>query len=178
MASIFEICDQLEAIARALENGVDCRLVDDPDNTPEMADEALDLLIQQEFSTREQLHQKIDGYCDLINDRMGKIAMAGNEIARLQLIKRANEAMNERLRSNLHFALTRLGLNKVETGLHKVSLAKKPKSVEVDEFQEIPAEFLRVTTEVNRTAIKAALESGKELPFAKWAPEGTSLRVK
>ena len=93
-------------------------------------------------------------------------------------MKSGFEGLAKRLRENLLFVLTRLELEKVETPLHRVSLAKSPLSVDVDEFADIPEEFLRVKSEVDKIAIKDALKAGRELPFARWAPEKFSLRIK
>lgn len=178
MASIFEITAELEQIQQALESGVDCRMVDDPENTPEMADKALEELIERELATTEALKSKLDGYCSLISEMEWRAIQAGNEIARLKRIKDAHESLNQKLRDMMKFALTRLNLDKVETPLHRVALAKIAPAVEVDEFMPIPEEFLRVKTEVDKVAIKAALKSGRELPFAQWGPPGVSLRIK
>lgn len=178
MASIFEICNELELLASEIEKGVDCHLENDPDSPPDRAEQALDDLVQRELATQELLKKKIDGYCNLVNEMESRSVQAQHEIGRLKRVANAHSSLAERLRSSLHYALVRLNLPKVETALHRVSLAKKAKSVEVDEFAQIPDEFLKTYTEVSKTAIRAALESGRELPFARWAPEGTSLRMK
>jgi hypothetical protein len=178
MATIFEITREIQRIQDALERGVDARLTDDPDNGPDAADQALDQLIQEELSTREALEAKLDGYCDLISHYQALAGHAGSEASRLTLLKRSYEAQTLRLIQNLLYVFQALGLQKVDTGLHRVSVMKKVKSVEVDEFTDIPQEFLRVHTEPDKTAIRAALDSGRELPFARWAPEGQRLSIK
>lgn len=178
MASIFEIAGELTAIQKALECGIEAHTGDDPDNSPELADKRLDELIERELSTTQALKAKLDGYCNLMADLEWRAVQASNEISRLKNMKSGFEGLAKRLRENLLFVLTRLELEKVETPLHRVSLAKSPLSVDVDEFADIPEEFLRVKSEVDKIAIKDALKAGRELPFARWAPEKFSLRIK
>ena len=74
-------------------------------------------------------------------------------------------------------------LKTVETARYKLTLAsnggKAPLIVDEDYgTTAIPDELCKVTREPDTAAIRAALEAGEELPFARVGERGQSMRIK
>ena len=69
------------------------------------------------------------------------------------------------------YALTHMqgvGIGEVSTDEWAAKVAKKPASVQIDEGAILPLQFLRtkMTTEPDKTAIKAAIQAGEVIPGA------------
>lgn len=99
------------------------------------------------------------------------ISVAGffqNIDAEIDAMKAAEKRMAERrkakenqvswMKSYLLSNMIMTGINKIECPEFKISLAKLPPSVVIDDIELIPAEFMRYKTEVmpDKTAIKSA----------------------
>lgn len=73
------------------------------------------------------------------------------------------------------------GFSKIDTGLGSLTIAKNPMSVEIENENEIPAEFKQeiVTTKIDKTAIKNHFkETGEIIPGTIIVDDKTSLRIK
>ena len=133
-------------------------------------DAYLDELGQQEAD-------KIDAFCQFIRIESARAKAIREEAAYLS--KRARAAENRISGLKEHYMRTMLfnGLSKVAGNTHKISLVKS-KSVHVDEdaIDILPVEFLKIERSPIKTAIKSALESGKEIAGCSIV-ETQSLRV-
>jgi uncharacterized metal-binding protein YceD (DUF177 family) len=96
------------------------------------------------------------------------------EAKRLQEKAKAKENLIDRLKDNLLKSVTLHG--NIKTDLISVS-SRKTKSVQITDEAAIPAEFMRIKTEPNKTAIKDALEAGEEVQGA-LIVENFSLMIK
>ena len=77
--------------------------------------------------------------------------------------------------------MERLGITKMETELGTLSIAKNPLSVEIENEDEIPAEFKQeiVTIKIDKTAIKNHFkETGEVVSGVQIVDDKTSLRIK
>jgi len=77
------------------------------------------------------LEQKLEAYCQVISEKKANNDYISIQIARLQKRKKSNDNVLEWLRGNVQQALIAVGKQKVDTGLHKISISKR-KSLEID----------------------------------------------
>lgn len=73
-------------------------------------------------------------------------------------------------------------LRTVETDRYRITLArnggKAPLLVDEVPIENLPAAFVRTTVEVNKEAIREALENGEVLEFARLGERAQSIRIK
>lgn len=103
------------------------------------------------------------------------------EIKRLQEYKKATQNKIERYKEYVKSNMELLGIDKIETPVGKISIAKSPISVEVVDIDAIPGEYKTVVEEikVDKTKIKDNFKStGEMIPGVKIITDNTNLRVK
>lgn len=123
---------------------------------------------------------KVEGYCGLMGTITALADARKAEVRRLQELEQEARNKAERLRKVLREVLIRLGRDKVETARYKLRLQKAGgmQPLTIDEFAEMPEQFLQTIKTVDKAAIRAALESGKDLPFAKLEERSTILVIR
>ena len=125
------------------------------------------------------MEQKLEAYCQVIAEKKVNNDYLSAEIQRLQKRKKSNETSIEWLRGNMQAALIATGKQKVDTGLHKISVSKR-KSLEIDYDklieQGIP-EVIYKPAIIDKTATKKAIqESGVDIDGVQEV-EKTSIRI-
>lgn len=103
-----------------------------------------------------------------------------NEIDRLNTIKKAIDNKVDKFKEYVKLNMQDLGLEKIDTELGTLSVAKNPVSVEIYDETLIADEYKKekVTTSIDKTAIKSAIKEGKEVQGARLVENKTSLRIK
>lgn len=126
-----------------------------------------------------QFEAKVEGYCGLMGQLTALADARKAEAQRLAVLEQEARNKATRLKTVLRDVLLRLNRQKVETARYKVRLQKAggAQPMVVDEFS-IPEEFMAVVKSPDRAAIRAALESGKTLPFAQLADRSTIIVIK
>ena len=117
---------------------------------------------------------KADGYVMTIRNIEVSIGSDEGQIAAIEKIleglkasKKAKENSVKRMKESLCDAMIKVGKTKFQSQNFKFWTQKNPASVVIDKPEEIPLEFYRVPEpEVNKAAIKEALQKGESLPFA------------
>jgi hypothetical protein len=89
--------------------------------------------------------------------------MIKSEIKRLQELAKRYENSADKLADTLLQSVVAHG--QIKTALVTIS-SRKSKSVSITDESLLKAEFMRIKTEPNKTAIKEALESGQEVQGA------------
>jgi hypothetical protein len=106
------------------------------------------------------LEQKLEAYCQVIAEKKANNDYLSAEIARLQKRKKSNDNAVEWLRGNMQSTLIATGKQKVDTGLHKISISKR-KTLEIDYDrlieQDIP-ELIYKPAVIDKTATKKAIQ--------------------
>ncbi len=125
------------------------------------------------------LEQKLEAYCQVIAEKKANNDYISAEIARLQKRKKSNETSIDWLRGNIQQALIAVNKQKIDTGLHKISISKR-KSLEIDydklAEQDIP-ELIYKPAVIDKTATKKAIQNlGVELEGVQEV-EKTSIRI-
>ena len=80
--------------------------------------------------------------------------------------RRRLEKFSEALRSSLHQQMLDWGVKKVEGQEFSFTVKKNPPKVQILNEDAIPPEFMSYSPVINKSAIKDALEDGKEVPGA------------
>ena len=95
----------------------------------------------------------------------GDIDALSNEIKRLQGRKTVLENRKKRLREYLLHNMEASGINKIECPYFTASLRKGSESVDIDDLESIPDEYVKVEVKEtpDKTAIKRDLKAGIEI---------------
>lgn len=110
---------------------------------------------------------KIEDYCHVINELTGDIVKIDKELDRLEAKKAAAKKGIERMKAALSAYMTATKTNKLKAGTFALSFRKSEAVVITNEIA-LPAEFVKTktTTTPDKTAIKNAIKSGREVAGA------------
>ena len=148
-------------------------------------DQASEILYQALIATDEATEAKVERYVRVIRSREALAEMRKNEAKHLS--ERAKVAANEadRLKKSLFTALETLGRAKMEAGPFTVSIQANggvlPLIIaEGTTTEDVPEALVKtiVTKTIDNEQVRAKLEAGEELPFARLGERGRSLRIK
>lgn len=120
----------------------------------------------------------IVGYIENENALIGEIDY---QIKRLQEMKKRKQNSLDNFKNYVKENMEKLGLQKVETGIGTLSIAKSPISVEIVDEDKIPNKFKKIIqeTKVDKTAIKDYFkETGEVIDGVNILTENTNLRIK
>lgn len=127
------------------------------------------------------LQNKSIGIIGYIQNKEALIDAVDTQIKRLQELKKAESNSIDKFKQYVKENMEKLGIQKLETEIGKMSITKNPLSVEIQNEDEIPAEFKQevVTTKIDKTAIKNYFkETGEIVPGTRIISDKTSLRIK
>lgn len=143
--NLFNIQQQYLSLANQLSDG---------EVTPEL-EESLKI-------NESQLQEKAVNYGYVIKQLGHEVNAVNEEIKRLTDIKKRNEKAIERMETAISNAMQLYGIEKVDSSFLKLSF-RKSESVEIVNEAQLAPEYLttKTTTAPNKTAIKAAIQSGE-----------------
>lgn len=127
------------------------------------------------------LQNKSIGIIGYIQNKEALIDAVDTQIKRLQELKKAESNSIDKFKQYVKENMEKLGIQKLETEIGKMSITKNPLSIEIQNEDEIPAEFKQevVTTKIDKTAIKNYFkETGEIVPGVRIISDKTSLRIK
>ena len=170
MSNIFEIEADLIALEKLLEEDTSV------DENGEINSQLAEWLEESEGEFRN----KVESYCGLMGSLTALADARKVEVRRLQELESQARSTAERMKKVLLEVMVRLGRDRVETTRYKLRLQKAGgmQPMTIDEFVEIPEKFVQLVKVVDKAAIRASLESGNELPFAKLGDRATILVIK
>ena len=175
MSSLFQISADLSALDELL-------TANDGEITDDAAGEALEAWFDELGEARDQ---KIDNYCRLIASIKGRAQARAEEVSRLDNLIETDQAAIARLKTALHNFMIEQGITKLETPLHKLTIAKnggKAPLVIPDAWREDPAsapeQYHRAVIHLDTELIRADLAGGEEIPGCAIGERGTHLRIK
>jgi hypothetical protein len=119
--------------------------------TPEI-EEAL-IINEDNFLT------KSEGYIERIAYFKARAEAAKVRIEEYQRIKRIAENAEKRLKERMQWAMEVLGRDKVEVGLHKMSL-RSSQAVNITNEARIPNQYIKVETKIDKESLKRDLKAG------------------
>lgn len=156
-----ELFDRLEALAH------------DPDATPEQMDELIAALSLNEGD----LKQKAQAYAAVLRQKEASAEFLSGEIKRLQDLKAREQKQADILRERIAAELQQRGIDKLDGELFRFSFWASEAVVFDGDVDSLPAEFVRVKKEVDKTALKKALKAEDIVPGAKLVTN-KSLQIK
>ena len=127
------------------------------------------------------LQNKSIGIIGYIQNKEALIDAVDVQIKRLQDLKKQKTNNLDKFKQYVKENMEKLGITKLETEIGKMSITKNPLSIEIQNEDEIPAQFKQevVTTKIDKTAIKNYFkETGEIVPGARIISDKTSLRIK
>lgn len=108
----------------------------------------------------------------VLRDALGEFILA------LRLREATLEKRIAFLRSLMHRLMTATDTKSLDLPAAKLTVKSTPAKVVISDEDVVPVEFFRVKRELNKAAIKAALEDGKEVPGANLSNGGTTIQVR
>ena len=129
--------------------------------------EATPELEQQLQITEHELQHKVGGYRSVIQGLGAEADIIDAEVKRLQVLKKIRTNAIDRMKTSIKDAMVLFGVKKIESPLGNVTLVHKD-SVNINDETLIPKHLTKTVTQVSvdKTAVKAALENGEDVPGA------------
>ena len=157
---------------RALED-----LIDEQANATE-AD--LDVVARWMDEQQGAFETKLSGCIAWIREQESLGQAREDEAKRLRDLAKVNSNRVARLKEAIKFVFESQGLKKVETPMGNVTLAgnggKQPVAIDDVPLEAIEPRFTKVVRDDEK--IRAALEAGESLTFARALPRGCHIRIK
>ncbi|MFA6867588.1 MAG: siphovirus Gp157 family protein [Clostridia bacterium] len=146
MASIYELNRDYQEVAALLDTAETEEELQAINDTLEMIDVSIE--------------EKVENTAKYIKNVESDIEGIKAEINRLATLKKQKERNVELLKSNIEYSLKTKGIDKLEVGTFKCGY-RKSESVEVDNINDIPGDYIKTEIKADKTEIKIALKSGK-----------------
>lgn len=144
------------------------------DVTDEEANAAIDAWLNE---TQEAVSKKLNGYASLIKELEGRSQIRDAESERLHRLALLDENAAKRLKERLRWFMENRHLPEVQTALFRLRLTKNGGRQAITLTDTVPNEYMMVVREVDYTKIRAALEAGQKLPFARLEERGKHVRI-
>jgi len=153
MTKLYELSTQYQQLANQLSDmDLDAQTVQDTIEASGLVDD---------FAIKAQ---NIEMVCRQITKDIPAIEA---ELKRLKLLKEKRERIASGLHEYLQYHMTQTGITKIEAPLFSISLRTNPPSVEIFDEAQVPEEFLVPKYSVSKSLLKAAIETGREVPGAR-----------
>lgn len=151
MPTLYELSAEARAIDAAIEDA-------DGELTPEI-EAALDAL-------SSDLEDKVTAIVGLVRDMEARADARRSEADRLAASAKRVARQADRLKDYLTRCLDLAGRDRMETRLGRIAVRLNPPSVAIAAGAEVPRDLTRETVQrvPDKTAIKAAIESGRDVP--------------
>ena len=149
-------------------------LMEQEEITPELKE-------QLEKELTELLQQKSQNIIGYTKNIELTIEAMKTEEKRISEQRKALENKLDNFKQYVKECMEQNGINKIETGLGTISIAKNPISIEIENEEEVPNEFKTIitTTKIDKTKIKDNFKETGEIPDGvKINTENTRLQIK
>lgn len=149
MASIYEMTEEFKTLWQLMDDGV-------------LEDDALMGAFEV---AREDLADKLEGYCKFLKNLESDIAGLKAEEKRLAERRKVLENTKDRAKGAMLRAMKTAGEKKLPAGSFTVSVQANPPSLILDEqyIENIPEKYIKhPAPEVDRSALKDALQNGDD----------------
>ena len=124
------------------------------------------------------IEDKADSYAFIISGLKADISAMRAEEDRLATRRRVTNNHIETLKRVLEEAMRATGRLKFKTALHSFGIQKNGGRAPLDIYGDVPDDYTITTTAPDNEAIRAALDAGEELDFARLQERGESLRIR
>ena len=166
--SLYHISSEMQSVIDAmLEGGAD-------------SPEAMTALDEHLKGLEAALESKAEGYAGVIRELEMRATARTEEVKRIRALADADAALAERLKERLRDAMQRTGRTRIDTPRFRLSVVgnggRQP--LLIADPEAIPPLFIRHVPEINKEAIRLALDAGQEVPGCTLAPRGSRLSIK
>jgi hypothetical protein len=136
---------------------------------------------EQQTALAENLKASVEkrdklGTCIAWIDAQAEMLKA--EEKRLASRRQSFEKFSKVITDSLHTQMKEWGVKRVEGLKFAFAVKKNPPSVEIENEDEIPAEYIDWNPSISKTKIKDAMDAGKTVPGAKLITDKTRLEIK
>lgn len=114
-----------------------------------------------------QMENKVDQIVKFRQELTATASAIDTEVQRLLDMKKSRERLAERLKEYISTAMIAHDIEKIDTGLFKISFLNS-ESLQVVDEASIPEEYIitKVTKQVDKMSLKKAIKGGQEIPGA------------
>ena len=170
--SLLDITDDLRALDQLLAEA-----------DGDISDPAVSEAVERWFAELDQdFDTKVDNYAALITEMKFRATSRKAEADRLAERARIDSGNAQWLADKLKAVMQQRGLKKLETRRYRLSVAnnggKLPLRLSTDNPKDLPAEYHRVTIDIDKAKVREALEAGVEVPHASFDERGTRLSIR
>lgn len=120
--------------------------------------------------------EKVEGYCQVINQLSADSAVFGAEIDRLSKRKKAIDNSIMRLKNNLQYFYEANGSKPIEAGTFRVTV-RNSEYVYIPDLDRLPKKYFKVKKEADKSAIRQAIKDGHTVRGAEILTRG-SVQIK
>lgn len=94
--------------------------------------------------------------------------------------KKVRENFRSRLKAEIIATMDRLGIKELDAGdvTFKIQNVGGQLAIEYVDGVTVPEKYTKLTIETDNQLVRKALDAGEELPFARFAPRGRTLKIK
>lgn len=123
------------------------------------------------------LTYKISGCSAYVEKKKGLVSLAKDRIKELQAFVKTNEAQLERFNGYVHDCMTRMKVDRLESGLDCVKIRKPAKRLEITDQNKIPSQYMEIVHEYkfDKRAITNAIKAGEIIEGAQLVDGNISL---
>jgi hypothetical protein len=130
----------------------------------------------------DERDRKLDNYARFIAQRQAYAEFRKAEADRLSALAKADLNAAKSCKDRLHWLFVERGWTKIETPNHKFAIQKNGGKVpliiaDIDPTL-VPVKYQKVTVTLDNDAIRADLDGGISLPFARFGEVGSHLRIR
>lgn len=165
MSNIYELTQDFLTIQEMME---------DPELDPQTLADTME-------AVEGELEIKAESYAKIMKNLDGDVEALENEIRRLTSRKKAIEENIKRMKAALQGMMEVTGKTKFKTDLFSFGIQKNAPSVVIDaeDVYDIPEDYLKYKApEINKTAIKEAIQMGENLEGIAHLEQSMSLRIR
>lgn len=165
MSNIYELTQDFLTIQEMME---------DPELDPQALADTME-------AVEGELEIKAESYAKIMKNLDGDVEALENEIRRLTSRKKAIEENIKRMKAALQGMMEITGKTKFKTDLFSFGIQKNAPSVviDVEDIYDIPEDYLKYKApEINKTAIKEAIQKGADLSGIAHLEQSHSLRIR
>jgi hypothetical protein len=130
----------------------------------------------------DERDRKLDNYAHFIAQRQAYAEFRETEAKRLAALARADLNAAKSCKDRLHWLFVERGWTKIETPNHKFAIQKNggkvPLIIADIDPSLVPVKYQKVTVTLDNDAIRADLDGGMSLPFARFGEVGFHLKIR
>lgn len=149
-------------------------MAQDPDVDPDALNDTMEAI-------NLNFNDKADGYAKIIRTLTAQADAIKAETARLKDREKSFRDKADTIKKNLEAAMLATDKRKIKTALFTFSIRRNPASVVMDEpyIENVPERFLKIKDpEIDRAAIKKALQAGENLDGIAHLEQTESLQIR